>query len=63
MISSLRIAAEDMAIQQVPWNGRHARDILAVQDDALDLPNIERWCREHGTLNRLNGLRRSIAPI
>ena len=59
--------AEDMVIQKVRWNRDKdrddARNILAVQGDALDFPYIERWCGEHGTLDRLNDLRRSIPPI
>ena len=59
--------AEDMVIQKVRWNRDKdrddARNILAVQGDALDFPYIERWCDEHGTRNRLEDLRRSIPPI
>lgn len=59
--------AEDVVIQKVRW-GRlkdldDALNVLAVQGDALDFPYIERWCREHGTLGRLEELRRSIPPI
>jgi len=59
--------AEDMVIQKVRWNRDKDRDdatsILGVQGDALDFPYIERWCREHGTLERLAELRRKIPPI
>ncbi len=59
--------AEDMVIQQVRWNRDKDRDdatgILGVQGDALDFRYIERWCREHGTLGRLEELRGKIPPI
>ena len=59
--------AEDMIIQKVRWNRDKDRDdatnILGVQGNALDFPYIERWCREHGTLARLEELRRKIPPI
>ncbi len=59
--------AEDMVIQKVRWNRDKdrddARNILAVQGDALDFAYIERWCDAHGTRTRLEDLRRSIPPI
>ena len=59
--------AEDMIIQKVRWNRDKdrddARNILAVQGDALDFAYIERWCDAHGTRERLEELRRSIPPI
>ena len=59
--------AEDMVIQKVRWNRDKdrddARNILAVQGDALDFAYIERWCDLHGTRARLEDLRRSIPPI
>jgi hypothetical protein len=59
--------AEDVIIQKVRW-GRlkdldDALNVLAVQGDKLDFAYIERWCRVHGTLERLDELRRSIPPI
>ncbi len=59
--------AEDMIIQKVRWNRDKdrddARNILAVQGDALDFAYIEKWCDAHGTRTRLDELRRSIPPI
>jgi hypothetical protein len=59
--------AEDMVIQKVRWNRDKdrddARNILAVQGDALDFAYIERWCDVHGTRGRLEELRCSIPPI
>ena len=59
--------AEDMIIQKVRW-GRlkdldDALNVLAVQGGKLDFAYIERWCRAHGTLERLEELRRTIPPI
>ena len=59
--------AEDMVIQKVRWNRDKdrddARNILAVQGDALDFAYIEKWCDAHGTRARLEELRRSIPPM
>jgi hypothetical protein len=58
---------EDVIIQKVRWARTKdlddARDVIAVQFGKLDFPYVERWCREHGTLERLNEIRRSIPPI
>ncbi len=58
---------EDMIIQKVRWNRDKDRDdtrnILAVQGDTLDFGYLERWCRVHGTAERLDELRRSIPPV
>jgi hypothetical protein len=60
-------SAEDMVIQKVRWNRDKdrddARNILAVQGDALDFAYIEKWCDAHGTRARLEEIRRSIPPI
>ena len=59
--------AEDMVIQKVRWNRDKdrddARNILAVQGEALDFAYIEKWCDAHGTRARLDEMRRSIPPI
>lgn len=59
--------AEDMVIQKVRWNRDKDRDdatnIMGVQGEALDFSYIERWCQEHGTLARLEELRRKIPPM
>jgi hypothetical protein len=56
-----------MIVQKIRWwrdkDREDARNILAVQGDALDYPYIEKWCDTHGTLQRLEDLRRSIPPI
>lgn len=59
--------AEDVVIQKLRW-GREkdltdARDVLAVQGDALDFVHLERWCAEHGTVGRLAALRASVEGI
>lgn len=59
-------AAEDLVIQKIRWARRKdlddARNILAVQGEAIDYPHIEKWCAQHGTLERLKELRASIPP-
>lgn len=60
-------SAEDVIIQKLRW-GRSkdlddARDVMAVQDEALDWSYIEDWCAKHGTLQRMKTVRDSIPPI
>lgn len=60
--------AEDVVVQKLRW-GRNkdlddARDVLAVQDPAtLDMDYIRRWCREHGTTDRLENALVGIPPL
>ena len=58
--------AEDLVIQKLRWARRKdlddARNILAVQGEAIDYAHLELWCRRHGTLDRLAELRASIPP-
>lgn len=57
---------EDLVIQKLRWARRKdlddAQNILAVQGNAIDYSHIEKWCREHGTLDRLAEIRASIPP-
>ena len=58
---------EDLVIQKLRW-GRtkdldDARNILSVQGPALDSAYLEGWCARHGTLARLEEIRRSIPEI
>lgn len=59
--------AEDIVIQKLRWGRKKdlqdVDDILTVQGNALDFSYVERWCREHGTLVRLEEIRRSIPEI
>lgn len=58
--------AEDLVIQKLRWARRKdlddARNILAVQGEAIDYAHLEKWCTQHGTLGRLEELRASIPP-
>ncbi len=60
-------APEDLVIQKLRWARSKdlddARNIIAVQADALDFGYIEKWCREHGTWVRFEEIRRSIPEI
>lgn len=59
--------AEDLIIQKLRWarpqDLADITDMLSVQGSALDGAYMERWCREHGTLARLEEIRRSIPEI
>jgi hypothetical protein len=54
---------EDVIITKLRWaRGKDkddARDVMAVQQEKLDWPYIEEWCRLHGTLPLMQELRRS----
>jgi hypothetical protein len=56
---------EDVIITKLRWaRGKDkddARDVMAVQQDKLDWPYIQEWCRRHGTLPLLAEIRRSIS--
>jgi len=55
-------------VQKLRW-GRNkdlddARDVLAVQGpETLDMAYVERWCAEHGTLDRLQVALDGIPPL
>ena len=57
---------EDLVIQKLRWARSKdlddARNILAVQGDAIDYAHIEMWCGRHGTLERLAEVRAGIPP-
>ena len=44
-------------------NGCGVAYMLVVQHGKLDWPHIERWCREHGTLARLEAIRHTVPEI
>ncbi len=57
---------EDVIIQKLRW-GR-AKDledvaaVVSVQQPHLEFPYIEKWCAEHGTLERLEAIRAKLPP-
>ena len=59
--------AEDVVIMKVRWLREKDRpdikNVLTVQRGQLDSPYIEKWCRLHGTLAKLDEIRRSIPEI
>ena len=65
------LTAEDVIITKLRWSvalNRNkdrddARDVMAVQGDALDWPYIYGWCDRHGTRALLDEVRASIPPI
>ena len=59
--------AEDIVIQKLRWGRKKdlqdVDDILTVQGGELDMAYIEKWGGVHGTLGRLEEIRRSIPEI
>ena len=59
---------EDVVVQKLRW-GRNkdlddARDVLAVQGpETLDTAYIEKWCSQHGTMDRLRAALAGIPPL
>jgi hypothetical protein len=64
-------SAEDAVITKLRWSrggGRSkdvddARNVIAVQRDALDWEYIYRWCDAHGTRQLLERVRASLPPL
>jgi len=59
--------AEDVAIMKVRWlrekDRSDLKNVLTVQRGKLDWPYIEKWCRAHGTLAKLEEIRRTVPEI
>ena len=60
--------AEDTIVTKLNWaekTGRgkdrdDAQNVMAAQHETLDWPYIERWCQEHGTMEKLIELRTQL---
>jgi predicted nucleotidyltransferase len=59
--------AEDVIVMKLRWarakDKADVRDVMFVKRGKLDWPYIENWCRKHGTLAKLDEIRRTIADI
>jgi predicted nucleotidyltransferase len=59
--------AEDVIVMKLRWFRMKDRDdvrnVMSVQHGKLDWPYIESWCRQHGTLARLEEIRRTVPEI
>ena len=59
--------AEDVVVMKVRWlrdkDRPDIKNVLTVQAARLDWPYIEKWCREHGTLAKLEEIRRTVIEI
>ncbi len=70
-VSAFVASPEDVVITKLNWYARQkrgrdrddARNVLAVQGDALDFAYINSWCDRHGTRALLDEIRASIPPI
>jgi len=58
---------EDVIVTKLRWSRSKDKDdvrnVLAVQRGKLDLAYIKNWCREHGTLTRLEEILRTVPEI
>jgi hypothetical protein len=65
------LSAEDVVVTKLRWSRRgartkdldDARNVIAVQRDALDWDYIHRWCEQHGTRQLLDNIRASLPPL
>jgi hypothetical protein len=59
--------AEDVVVMKVRWlrdkDRADIKNVLTVQRSKLDWPYIEKWCRAHGTLAKLEEIRRTVPEI
>jgi hypothetical protein len=59
--------AEDVVVMKVRWlrekDRADVKNVLTVQRGKLDWPYIEKWCREHSTLAKLEEIRRTVPEI
>ncbi|HWC60021.1 MAG TPA: DUF6036 family nucleotidyltransferase [Verrucomicrobiae bacterium] len=58
---------EDVVVMKVRWlrekDRADVRNVLTVQRGKLDWPYIEKWCGEHGTLAKLEEIRKTVPEI
>lgn len=58
---------EDVVIMKVRWfrekDRADVKNVLTVQQGKLDWPYIEEWCGKHGTLAKLEEIRRTVPEI
>ena len=56
--------AEDVIVMKLRWcrakDKEDVKDVMYVQGDKLDWNYIENWCRQHGSLGRMQELRRVV---
>lgn len=61
------VLAEDVIITKLRWardkDLADVRDVIAVQGDALDWAYIEKWTSQHGTEQRLAGIRERLVEL
>jgi hypothetical protein len=59
------LTVEDVLVTKLNWlrlanrtkDMLDIRSVIAVQDDAIDWPYVERWCDQHGTRPLLEKIR------
>lgn len=61
------LSPEDVVVTKLRWSRgkdeEDVRNVLFVQGGKLDWSYIEKWCQAHGTLAKLEEIRRSVPEI
>ncbi len=61
------LSPEDVIISKLRWARNKdlddVRNVMAVQQNRLDWPYIEAWCRRHDTVDLMNEIRGSVPEI
>lgn len=61
------LTAEDYIVTKLRWprpkDAQDVRDVIAMQDDALDWDYIRHWASVHDSLTKLEKIRASIPPL
>jgi hypothetical protein len=61
------LSPEDVIVSKLRWargkDEEDLRNVIIVQRGKLDWPYIEKWSREHGTLAKLEKIRRTVSEI
>lgn len=61
------LSAEDSIVSKLRWardkDRSDIRSVMTVQRGKLDWDYIQKWCREHGTLDLMEEIRRSVPEI
>ena len=67
LIAGVAATAEDVIIMKLRWFRRKDQpdllNVMTVQRGKLDWAYIESWCRQHGSLARMEAIRKDVKDI